>query len=381
MGKNLGLYLHVPFCRSKCIYCDFYSLPQAEEQIDRYIEALCRHLEAAAARCEGYTVDTVYLGGGTPSYLGRERLETVLDAVHKFYHIAENAEVTLEANPDSTGDKKMIRALREAGVNRVSLGVQSADDRMLRLLGRPHSFAQAEGAVAGLRQGGIENISLDLIYGLPGQTMGHWQETLERTAALSPEHLSCYGLKVEEGTPLASMEAREAIPDGDAQADFYLWTVRRLEELGYGQYELSNFARPGRHSRHNMKYWTLGEYLGLGPGAHSDLGGVRFAWARDLGAYCRGVEAGGLEPETAEAVSRDQRALEYLMLGLRTANGVSAGEFEGAFQRPFAPVEASLTPLIRTGHVLRNGDRWRLSPEGFLVSNQIIGRVLEAAGI
>ena len=275
----------------------------------------------------------------------------------------------------------MIRALREAGVNRVSLGVQSADDRMLRLLGRPHSFAQAEGAVAGLRQGGIENISLDLIYGLPGQTMGHWQETLERTAALSPEHLSCYGLKVEEGTPLASMEAREAIPDGDAQADFYLWTVRRLEELGYGQYEISNFARPGRHSRHNMKYWTLGEYLGLGPGAHSDLGGVRFAWARDLGAYCRGVEAGGLEPETAEAVSRDQRALEYLMLGLRTANGVSAGEFEGAFQRPFAPVEASLTPLIRTGHVLIRGMRWRLSPEGFLVSNQIIGRVLEAAGI
>ena len=380
MGKTLGLYLHVPFCKSKCIYCDFYSLPRAEEKMDEYVRALSRHLEAASARCEGYGVNTVYLGGGTPSYLGRERLETVLNAVYKFYHIGEDAEVTLEANPDSVGDQKTIRALKEAGINRVSLGVQSADDGMLRLLGRPHTFAQAEGAVAELRQGGIENISLDLIYGLPGQTMAHWQETLERTAALSPEHLSCYGLKVEEGTPLASMEAREAIPDGDAQADFYLWAARRLEALGYGQYEISNFAKAGRYSRHNMKYWTLGEYLGLGPGAHSDLGGVRFAWARDLDAYCRGVEAGGLEPETAEAVSRDQRALEYLMLGLRTANGVSAGAFEGTFQRRFAPVEASLTPLIKTGHVLKNGERWRLSPEGFLVSNQIIGRVLEAAG-
>ena len=380
MGKTLGLYLHVPFCKSKCIYCDFYSLPRAEEKMDEYVRALSRHLEAASARCEGYGVNTVYLGGGTPSYLGRERLETVLNAVYKFYHIGEDAEVTLEANPDSVGDQKTIRALKEAGINRVSLGVQSADDGMLRLLGRPHTFAQAEGAVAELRQGGIENISLDLIYGLPGQTMAHWQETLERTAALSPEHLSCYGLKVEEGTPLASMEAREAIPDGDAQADFYLWAARRLEALGYGQYEISNFAKAGRYSRHNMKYWTLGEYLGLGPGAHSDLGGVRFAWARDLDAYCRGVEAGGLEPETAEAVSRDQRALEYLMLGLRTANGVSAGAFEGAFQRRFAPVEASLTPLLQTGHVLKSGERWRLSPEGFLVSNQIIGRVLEAAG-
>ena len=380
MGKTLGLYLHVPFCKSKCIYCDFYSLPRAEEKMDEYVRALSRHLEAASARCEGYGVNTVYLGGGTPSYLGRERLETVLNAVYKFYHIGEDAEVTLEANPDSVGDQKTIRALKEAGINRVSLGVQSADDGMLRLLGRPHTFAQAEGAVAELRQGGIENISLDLIYGLPGQTMAHWQETLERAAALSPEHLSCYGLKVEEGTPLASMEAREAIPDGDAQADFYLWAARRLEALGYGQYEISNFAKAGRYSRHNMKYWTLGEYLGLGPGAHSDLGGVRFAWARDLDAYCRGVEAGGLEPETAEAVSRDQRALEYLMLGLRTANGVSAGAFEGAFQRRFAPVEASLTPLLQTGHVLKSGERWRLSPEGFLVSNQIIGRVLEAAG-
>lgn len=380
MGKDLGLYLHVPFCKSKCIYCDFYSLPRAEEQMDRYIEALCRHLEAVATRCKDYTVDTVYLGGGTPSYLGRERLERVLNAVHKFYHIAENAEVTLEANPDSVGDQKTIRALKEAGVNRVSLGVQSADDKMLRLLGRPHTFAQAGEAVAELRQGGIGNISLDLIYGLPGQTMGHWQETVERAAALSPEHLSCYGLKVEDGTPLASMRAREDIPDGDTQADLYLWTVQRLEELGYGQYEISNFARAGRYSRHNMKYWTLGEYLGLGPGAHSDFEGVRFAWARDLEAYCRGVETGVLEPETAEAVSRDQRALEYLMLGLRTTHGVSAGEFEGGFQRSFAPVEASLTPLIKSSHVLKEGTRWRLSPEGFLVSNQIIGRVLEAAG-
>ena len=210
----------------------------------------------------------------------------------------------------------MIRALREAGVNRVSLGVQSADDRMLRLLGRPHSFAQAEGAVAGLRQGGIENISLDLIYGLPGQTMGHWQETLERTAALSPEHLSCYGLKVEEGTPLASMEAREAIPDGDAQADFYLWTVRRLEELGYGQYEISNFARPGRHSRHNMKYWPLGEdlgpgrralRLGEGPGGLLPGRGGRGARAGDRGGHLPGPAGAGVPDAGPADCQRGER--------------------------------------------------------------------------
>ena len=378
MGKNLGLYLHVPFCRSKCIYCDFYSLPQAEEQIDRYIEALCRHLEAAAARCEGYTVDTVYLGGGTPSYLGRERLETVLDAVHKFYHIAENAEVTLEANPDSTGDKKMIRALREAGVNRVSLGVQSADDRMLRLLGRPHSFAQAEGAVAGLRQGGIENISLDLIYGLPGQTMGHWQETLERTAALSPEHLSCYGLKVEEGTPLWEMQGTLELPDDDLQADMYLWTVERLGELGYQQYEISNFAKPGYESRHNLKYWMLEEYAGFGPGAPSDLGDVRYAYVRDLAAYCDGVENQGDILSENDRIPQRERDVEYIMLGLRTAKGISRQEFEYRFRLPFSPVQEVLERFEQSGHAVLRGGRWRLTPEGFLLSNQIIGQALEA---
>ena len=371
MGKNLGLYLHVPFCRSKCIYCDFYSLPQAEEQIDRYIEALCRHLEAAAARCEGYTVDTVYLGGGTPSYLGRERLETVLDAVHKFYHIAENAEVTLEANPDSTGDKKMIRAVREAGVNRVSLGVQSADDRMLRLLGRPHSFAQAEGAVAGLRQGGIENISLDLIYGLPDQDLSRWRKNLAAAVELNPEHLSCYGLKAEPGTPLYAR--RDALPGDEAQAEMYLETVDFLEGRGWRQYEISNFAKPGRKSRHNLKYWTLEEYAGFGPGAHSDFHGRRFAWARDLEAFLR-EEA--LLSES-QAVTSQERAAEWLMLSLRLTRGLDPDIWETRFGRPFAPFLPFLERCAAAGYALREGPRWRLTPQGFLVSNQIIGELLD----
>lgn len=378
MKKQLGLYLHIPFCKSKCIYCDFYSLPKAEDKMDRYVAALLRHLEETAPQCGEYRVDTVYFGGGTPSYLGARRLSRLLDAVSRLYHLAENAEITLEANPDSVGP---CHSLAEAGFNRVSLGVQSADDAELRLLGRPHTFAQAAEAVSSLRQGGINNISLDLIYGLPGQTMARWQETLERTAALAPEHLSCYGLKVEEGTPLASMPEREMVPDDDAQADLYLWTVRRLGELGYAQYEISNFARSGAYSRHNMKYWTLGEYAGFGPGAHSDLGGVRFAWARDLNAYCLGAETGSLAPVEYEPISPKQRALEYLMLGLRTVRGVEAGEFEGRFQKSFAPVAAALTPLVKSGHARRTADRWYLTPEGFFVSNQIIGLVLEAAGL
>ena len=275
--KPLGLYIHIPFCKSKCIYCDFYSLPNSEEKMDRYVAALCSQLAEIAPRTAAHEVDTVYFGGGTPSWLGEKRLRQVLKTVEKHYRLAKNPEITLECNPDSAGDWKVLRALRRAGFNRLSLGVQSADDEQLKTLGRPHTFAQAEEAAAAARKAKIKNLSLDLIYGLPGQTLESWKDTLEKTAALAPEHLSCYGLKVEEGTPLWDMRSGMDLPDDDLQADMYLWTVERLAELGYQQYEISNFARPGYESRHNLKYWTLEEYAGFGPGAHSDLGDVRYA--------------------------------------------------------------------------------------------------------
>ncbi len=376
--KPLGLYIHIPFCKSKCIYCDFYSLPNSEEKMDRYVSVLCRQLAEIAPRAAAHEVDTVYFGGGTPSWLGEKRLRQILKTVEKRYRLAKKPEVTLEANPDSAGDWKVLRTLRRAGFNRLSLGVQSADDEQLKILGRPHTFAQAEEAAAAARRAKIKNLSLDLIYGLPGQTLESWKETLEKAAALSPEHLSCYGLKVEEGTPLRDMLETLDLPDDDAQADMYLWTVERLGELGYRQYEISNFAKPGYESRHNLKYWTLGEYAGFGPGAHSDLGDVRYAYIRDLDAYCLGVEAQGDILSENERIPPRERDVEYLMLGLRLAKGVSRQEFEYRFRLPFGPVQAALERFERSGHAVLRSGRWHLTPEGFLLSNQIIGQCLEA---
>ena len=376
--KPLGLYIHIPFCKSKCIYCDFYSLPRAEDRMDRYVSALCRQLAEIAQRTTAHTVDSVYLGGGTPSYLGEKRLRRILKTVKKHYHLSRDAEITLEANPDSAGDWRALRSLRRAGMNRLSLGVQSADDGLLRALGRPHTFAQAEEAAAAARRARIRNLSLDLIYGLPGQDLTGWKDTLERAAALEPEHLSCYGLKVEEGTPLWDMQEKMDLPDDDAQADMYLWTVERLGALGYEQYEISNFARPGRASRHNMKYWTLCEYAGFGPGAHSDLGDVRYAYLRSLDTYCAGVEAGVSVLESSEHIPSRERDIEYVMLGLRLTQGISRQEFENRYRLPFAPIQSVLERFRATGHAALAGERWRLTPEGFLVSNQIIGQALEA---
>ena len=377
-NKRLGLYIHIPFCKSKCIYCDFYSLPRGEEAMDRYVEALQKHLRETAALCTAYSVDTVYFGGGTPSYLGVERLKKLLKTMFQQYRVEKDAEITLEANPDSIGDRADVQALREAGVNRISLGVQSADDDQLRAIGRIHTFAQVKEAVAEIRAGGIENLSLDLIYGLPGQTMAGWEDTLEKVAALQPEHLSCYGLKVEEGTPLWDRQEALELPDDDTQADMYLRTDERLTALGYGHYEISNFARPGRESRHNMRYWLLLPYAGFGPGAHSDFEGVRYGFVRDLAGYCAGVEQGRDIFSEREEIAPCDRDAEYLMLGLRTARGVEKEEFEERFALPFSPVQAALERFAPSGLTRQENGRWRLTAEGWLVSNAIILAALEA---
>ena len=376
MEQTLGLYLHIPFCRSKCTYCDFYSLPHSEEKMDAYTAALIRHLEEVAPRCARQTVDTVYFGGGTPSYLGEKRLTQLLKTVKKRYHVAPDAEITLEANPDSAGDWKTLRALRRAGFNRVSLGVQAADDAMLRRIGRVHTWDQVLSAVAAARMAKLENLSLDLIYGLPGQTLADWQETLTAAAALEPKHISCYGLKVEPGTPLWQQRQSAALPDDDAQADMYLWTVDYLAKQGYAQYEISNFARPGFESRHNLKYWRLEEYAGFGPGAHSDLGGVRFAYERDLDAYI----AGELRLSEMERIPPLDRDLEYIMLSLRTVQGIDSGYFERQFRQKFRPMEELLTRYEANGLAARTERGWHLTPRGFFVSNAIIVSLQEAVG-
>ena len=366
--KPLGLYVHIPFCRQKCSYCDFYSLPHSEEKMDAYTAALVRHLEEVAPQAAAHVVDTVYIGGGTPTYLGAARLKTILTAIRKRYRLSHDAEITVEANPDSACDVKALRTLHRAGVNRVSLGVQSADDALLRRIGRIHTFDQVKQAAQAIRKAGIRNLSMDLIYGLPGQTLDQWLDTLAEVLALDPQHISCYGLKLEEGTPLYLRREQETFPDDDQQAEMYLSAVDTLAQHGYEQYEISNFAKPDFASRHNLKYWHMDEYAGFGPGAHSDLGGVRFAYVRDIDRYIAGQLLLS-ESETEETLARD---FEYVMLSLRTAEGIDRAYFERTYRQRFAPLDALFRQYETAGLAQPTEKGWRLTPRGFLVSNSII---------
>ncbi len=373
----LGIYIHVPFCRSKCQYCDFYSLTTKEDRVlDGYLNAICTHIREAGALAPGYLVDTIYFGGGTPTFFGAEGLTAILSAVRKSFDVAPGAEITFEANPDSVSDR-LLRRLRSEGFNRVSLGVQCDDNEILKKIGRPHSYAQAVSAVQRIRKAGFKNLSLDLMYGLPGQSLEDWLRTLKHVLTLNPEHISCYGLKVEEGTPLYEYRDFCNLADDDTQADMYLQAVEVLRQHGYRQYEISNFCRKGNVSRHNLKYWTGSEYLGFGPDASSDFAGRRFSVIRDLQGYIEGIASGGQVLREVQEVPLRERAGEYLMMRLRTASGLDPKEYEKKFLLPFGALEAELLRCRERGLASKTFDgRWHLSPEGFLVSNSIISDLL-----
>ena len=373
----LGIYVHVPFCRSKCQYCDFYSLTcKDDKSIETYLRAICDHIKESGPLTPGYKVDTIYFGGGTPSFLGADALATILTTIRRSVDVDPNAEITFEANPDSVSDG-LLRRLKAEGFNRVSLGVQSDNDETLRKLGRPHDYAQVIGAVQRIRKAGFKNLSLDLMYGLPGQTLTEWKDTLERVITLNPDHISCYALKLEEGTPLYDCKEILNIADDDVQADMYLAAVEILRGHSFRQYEISNFARKGLYSRHNMKYWSGGEYLGFGPNASSDFGGRRFVIVRDLQAYVNGIRTGGEVLAEVDEVPLRERAGEYLMLRLRTITGINKEEYERKFLLPFDDIEEALERSRKLGYAVRSAEgRWRLTPNGYLISNDIITDLL-----
>ena len=374
----LGIYIHVPFCRSKCQYCDFYSLQTKDDGLmDAYMDAVCRHIREAGALAPGYKVDTIYFGGGTPTFFGADGMATILAAVRRSFDVAVDAEITFEANPDSVQDK-LLRRLRAEGFNPVSLGVQCDDDEILKKIGRPHTYAQAVQAVQRIRKAGYKNLSLDLIYGLPGQSFAAWRRTLQHVLTLNPEHISCYGLKVEEGTPLYEYKDFCNLPDDDTQADMYLAAVDMLREHGYGQYEISNFCRKGRESKHNLKYWTGGEYLGFGPDASSDFAGKRFTILRDVHGYISAIRSGGTVIRDIQDVPPRERAGEYLMMRLRTTRGINKEEYEKRYLLPFGPLEQILQEMKKHGLAREAGGSWSFTPEGFLVSNAIISDLLVA---
>mgnify|MGYP002590194310 CR=1 FL=1 len=379
-GKPLGIYVHIPFCKSKCEYCDFYSLGGSRDRrtTDQYLQALADHIRETGRLAPDYTVDTVYFGGGTPSFFGAENLEKILDELQKRFHFGADPEITLEANPDSVTPQGLKRLVR-AGFNRISIGVQSDQDEMLKRLGRPHTYEQARMAVVRAREAGFANLSLDLMFGLPNQTLTGWRATLENVLRLKPEHMSCYALKVEPNTPLWEYRDCANLPNDDVQADMYLAASEILQDHGYEHYEISNFARPGFRSRHNLKYWTGGEYLGFGPCAASDFAGKRFTLIADLQGYINGIRTGGDIMDDIQEIPLRERAGEYIMLRLRTNGGVDPQEYENTYMLPFAPLEAILRKHETYGRAVQNADgRWALTPKGYLVSNDIISDLLIA---
>ena len=377
MERMLGIYIHIPFCASKCSYCDFYSLAGHESKMEKYQSALLKHIEEAAPQMEPYYIDTIYFGGGTPSLYGAKYICEIFNTLKRTAKVLKSAEVTVEMNPDSVtqADLKMLKA---EGVNRISLGVQSANDDILKLIGRRHTFKQAEQAVKMAKAEVFDNISIDLIYGLPSQTKNDWADTLSKSIALRPQHFSCYGLKIEDGTPICKYLGSPFLPNDDEQADMYLYMTDILEHYGYPQYEISNFSLPSKESKHNLKYWRLDDYMGFGPGAHSCVGGVRYSYVRDLNKYIDGVFGNTDIIDEYEKTDKLDRAAEYIMLGMRTVRGISKNEYSSVYRSGFDKIEYLLGEYEKKGWAKLIGERWSFTSSGFLLSNILIGTLLEA---
>ena len=375
--NNLGIYIHIPFCESKCAYCDFYSQAGMEKEMPEYQHALLQHIKEYSSQLDGYFTDTVYFGGGTPSYYGAGRLVSIFNALKKYANVLVDSEVTTEVNPGSVTLQDLIK-LRRAGFNRLSIGVQSANDTILKNLGRKHTFAACEETVSNARIAGFTNVSVDVIYGLPSQSKEDWADTLNRVAALKPEHISCYGLKIEEGTPLYIFKDSPFLPDDDTQADMYLYAVDALSRFGYRQYEVSNFAKKGFECRHNLKYWFCEEYVGFGAAAHSYIGGTRYSHYSDTVKYCENILSGRSVIDWSEEISDFERAAEYLMLWLRTTRGITEQEYYEIYPCSMKYVDELLSGYAHNGWAVQKDGRWMFTPEGFLLSNVLIGEILEA---
>ncbi len=370
-----GVYIHVPFCRSRCSYCDFATGAYEEAPAESYVAALAREIDSFDFEGARSEVDTVYFGGGTPSLLTPAQVSRVLEAVRRRFEVEDGAEVTLEMNPGTVTHER-LRALREAGVNRASFGAQTFDDRELKRLGRTHTADDTRKTFAALRAAGFDNVSFDLIAGLPRQTLARWERNLEEALSLRPEHLSLYLLEVHEGTPLAEQirQGRYDTPDPDLAAEMYRALVERARAAGYEQYEISNFCLAGRESRHNMKYWTGAPFYGFGNSAHS-FDGRRTRWSneRDARAYVRLLEEKGSAVVFREELDERGAGAEALFLGLRLlSRGVDLEEHRARFRQDVrADYAADLARFDEAGLIEMDGDVLRLTPTGALLSNEV----------
>ena len=363
--RPIGLYVHVPFCEAKCPYCDFYSLPAGPETREAYLGAVCREME----RRRGVRADTLYFGGGTPSLLEPDQVARVIRTARECF--ALDGEITMEANPGTVTPQKLA-GWRAAGVGRLSLGVQSAGPEELRLLGRRHTAGQAAQALRWARQAGFDNLSADLMLAVPGQTVDSLRRSIAFLVSCGVCHLSAYLLKIEPETPFAQTGMEARLPDEEETCALYLTACGELERAGLAQYEISNFARPGRESRHNLKYWRCEEYLGFGPAAHSFFGGRRFYQPRDLARYLRTEGARPLPEELPAHPWEDE-----VMLRLRLREGLDPEMLHRRYGIPPGRVRALCRRFLAGGLMEERDGALALTPRGFLVSNAIIAQLLD----
>lgn len=361
-----GVYIHVPFCKSRCSYCDFATdVYRSGDAVERYVEALCSEI-GSVNESRIRNLDTIYFGGGTPSLLTPVQVERILNSVNSVFSVADNAEVTMEMNP-ATVTAESLAGYRELGVNRASFGVQTFNDRDLKLLARGHDANDARTTFKLLREAGFDNISFDLIAGLPGQTMDDWRRNLGEAVSMSPEHLSLYLLEIHEGTPLAEQvrSSRRNAIDDERAAEMYELMIDALSDAGYQQYEISNFARPGFESRHNTKYWKLEPVYGFGVSAHSFDGVERYANERDTNAYVRIIESGADAEVFREQIDE---AAEYAFLGLRLNEGIDINDYARRFAGDLLLQGAR---ALENGLLETAGGRIRLTRKGMLFSNEV----------
>lgn len=370
-----GIYIHVPFCQGRCIYCDFYSTTEGEEWKSRYVDALLAELRMRRDELPFARVHSIYIGGGTPSQLPARALSGILNEVCRLFPVDSDAEVTVEANPDDV-TPEWLAALSHTPVNRLSMGVQSFDDALLRLIRRRHTAQQAVCAVEQAARHGISNVSIDLIYGLPTQTMEQWQADVCQALALDVQHLSAYSLSYEEGTPLWRMLEQGRIEEADEELSLCMYEhlIDSTRAAGFTHYEISNFCRPGRHSQHNSAYWHGVPYLGFGPGAHSYDGMRTRRWnLSDLKGYVQA--AGSMPPHQSEVLTDDELYDETVMTRLRTSEGLSLDLLTAAYR---AYCMAQAEPHLRAGRLEQAGSTIRLTRQGIFTSNDIISDLMKA---
>ena len=378
MKKDLGLYLHIPFCIQKCGYCDFLSAPAGREEREAYVQALEKEIRSYGDFAGGYRVSTVFVGGGTPSCLEASQTERIFEVVKDTFGIERMPEISMEMNP-GTVTKEKLQAYKNCGINRLSIGLQSVRDSNLRLLGRIHTYEEFLESFRLAREAGFQNINVDLISSLPGQTEESWREELKTIAELSPEHISVYQLILEEGTTFYEKYAAhpELLPDEETSRAIYQATEEVLGQYGFHQYEISNYAKEGRECRHNLKYWERDDYLGLGLGAASMVRNIRMNNTGDMKTY---LEKCG-EPKTmrtdVQFLEEPRQIEEFMFLGLRKTRGISKKEFRRVFGRDIELVyEKALKKLFSSGMLLEKKDRLYLSKEGVLLSNAVLSEFL-----